>query len=91
MSLGSDFKEKARQTKAIYELIGESGATYVIFWFEDGSVCAAQRVATQNRSVASLDFHVPIKNCLDDCGVADFEGTTYQKGTELLKRIQEQE
>jgi hypothetical protein len=89
MSSGSDFKEKARQAKAIYEMVGASGASYVIFWFKDRSVCAAKRAATDNRSAASLDFQVSTTHCLDDCGVSDFEGTTYQKGAELLSRLTE--
>jgi hypothetical protein len=31
MSTGSDFKDKARQAKAVYELIGASGSTYSVF------------------------------------------------------------
>lgn len=41
MSLASDFREAAKQA-TIYEVIGQSGASYVIFWFPDNSVCAAR-------------------------------------------------
>jgi hypothetical protein len=88
MSTSSDFKKKARQAKEIYELIGESGASYTVFWFEDGSVCGAKKIATEKRAAAKLDFGISTKGCLDDCGMADFEGTTYQKGAELLARLQ---
>ena len=88
MSLASDFKEAARSAEAIYEVIGQSGSTYIIFWFDDGSVCAAQRLPTENRAPARLKFGAT-KPCLDDCGVDDFPGTTYQKGTELLQRLED--
>ena len=88
MSVASDFKETARSARAIYELVGHSGVGYVVFWFEDGSVCAAQKLYSDNRAAAGLEFG-ETKRCLDDCGVSDFAGTTYQKGWELLRRIQD--
>ena len=87
MSQASDVKEMASDA-TIYEVTGESGAVYVIFWFPDGSVCAARRLPSpSNQASARLEF-LETKECLDDCGVGDFEGTTYQKGRELLKRIE---
>jgi len=87
MSLASDFKKDARSATAIYEMVGHSGASYVIFWFDDGSVCAAQKLPTDNKTAARLEFGAT-KPCLDDCGVDDVAGTTYQKGTELLRRLE---
>lgn len=87
MSLASDFKEAARAAKTIYELVGQGGASYVIFWFDDGSVCAAQKLPTDNKAAARLEFGAT-KPCLDSCVVDDFAGTTYQKGAELLQRIE---
>ena len=88
MSTASDFREKARSARAVYEVLGQSGASYLIFWFDDGSVCAARKVPSNNRAGARLEFS-STKPILDDCGVADFEGSTYQKGTELLKRLEQ--
>jgi hypothetical protein len=88
MSLASDFKEAARSAEAICDIVGQSGSTCVIFWLDDGSVCAAQKLPTNNGAAARLEFGAT-KPCLDDCGVDDFPGTTYQKGTELLQRIED--
>ena len=85
MSGASDFKTLAHSCTA-YEAIGASGASYVVFRFADGSVCAARKLPSRNRAVARLLFGAT-KPCLDDCGTADFPGTTYQKGTELLRRL----
>lgn len=88
MSQASDFRTLAQAAKT-YDVLGESGANYLIFWFPDGSVCAARRLPSGNKAAARLAFDgASVKACLDDCGVADFAGTTYQKGTELLKRIE---
>lgn len=87
MSHASDVKDLAADA-TIYEVTGMSGALYVIFWFPDGSVCAARRLPSpNNRASARLEF-LETKEVLDDCGVADFEGSTYQKGRELLRRIE---
>ena len=87
MSSASEFKEKAREA-TIYEVIGRSGTAYVIFWFKDGSVTATRkRPAIHPQASAELVFE-KTKPCLDDCGVDDVEGNTYQKGQELLKRIE---
>lgn len=87
MSQASDFREMAREAKN-YEVTGRSGAVYVIFWFPDGSVTAARQLPAAGADAsARLEFQVT-KPCLDDCGVNDFDGTTYQKGTELLRRIE---
>ena len=85
MSSASDFRNMA-QTARIYEVLGQSGASYVIFWFDDGSVCAARKLPSGNKAAARLEFGAT-KPCLNDCGVEDFPGTTYQKGAELLKRL----
>jgi hypothetical protein len=85
--MASDFKEAARSAAAMYEVVGQSGASYVIFWFDDGSVCTAQKRPTDNKAAARLEFGAT-KPCLDDCGVDDFTGSTYQKSSELLKRIE---
>jgi hypothetical protein len=88
MSKASDFAEQAKQATKIYELIGDSGATYVFFWFGDGSVTAARRKPTKNKDAsAEYQFAKDVKGALDDCGLSDFDGTTYQKGAELLKRL----
>jgi hypothetical protein len=86
--MASDFKEIARSARAIYEAVGASGASYVIFWFDDGSVCAGQRLPSGNKAAGRLEFG-ETKHCLDDCGVDDFPGTTYQKGWELLRRLED--
>jgi len=68
--------------------MGESGKSYVFFFFpDDASVCAAKKVATDNRAVAQLDFNIPTKSALRDCGV-EKGGTTYQKGQALLKQLE---
>jgi len=85
MSAASDFRTLAQS--AAYEVLGQSGTSYVIFWFNDGSVCAARKLPSGNKVAAHLEFGMT-KPCLDDCGVADFAGTTYQKGAELLKRLE---
>jgi len=85
MSSASDFRTLARAA-TIHEVIGSSGSSYVIFWFSDGSLCAARKLPSGNRAVARLDFG-QTKPYLDDCGMAGYAGTTYQKGTELLRRI----
>jgi hypothetical protein len=87
MSLASDFRETARAA-TIYEVMGQSGASYVIFWFNDGSVCVARKLPTDNAAMARLEFGA-VKPCLDDCGTADFPGSTYQKGAELLRRLEQ--
>ena len=90
MSQASDLGEIAKTAKAVYELIGASGASYVIFWFPDHSVIAARRLPSpNNQASAHFTFGVNTKDVLDDCGMSDFEGTTYQKGRELLKRIEQ--
>jgi len=86
MSLASDFKETARSAEAIYEVVAQSGS--IIFWFDDGSVCAAQRLPSGNKAAACLEFGTT-KPRLNDCGVDDFSGATYQKGSELLRRIED--
>lgn len=87
MSQASDFNALVDQAK-IYEMIGRSGATYVIFYFPaDQSVTAARRVPTGTRASARLEFG-DVKPALDDCGVDDVEGTTYQKGAELIRRLE---
>lgn len=86
MSQSSEFEIEARTAK-VYELIGESGAAYVFFFFHDKSVCAAKKLATKNRAVASLDFKIKTKDALRDCGVKE-HGTTYQKGVLLLKELE---
>lgn len=86
MSSASDFKDMAQEA-TIYEVTGQSGAVYVIFWFPDGSVCAARHLPANGvRASARLEFQAT-KPCLNDCGMADVQGTTYQKGTELLRRL----
>ena len=87
MSLASDFRSMAHNASANYEVVGNSGASYVIFWFKDASVCAARKLPSGNQAAARLEF-AETKPCLDDCGVSDIEGTTYQKGQMLLKRLQ---
>jgi hypothetical protein len=86
MSLASDSRSQA-QAATIYEVLGESGATYLFFWFKDGSVCAARKLPSGNGASARWEFGAT-KPCLDDCGLADFAGTTYQKGTELLRQLE---
>jgi hypothetical protein len=87
MSKASEFKTKALHAKDIFEVIGRSGASYVFFWFTDGSVCSARRLPGENARVsARLEFEETMP-CLDDCGTADYKGTTYEKGQELLRRI----
>lgn len=88
MSEASEFKQAARNA-TIYEVTGQSGAVYIFFWFADHSVCAARRLSAENaKASARLEFR-DTKTCLDDCGMAAFEGMTYQKGRELLKRIED--
>lgn len=71
----------------IYEIIGKSGTTYAVFWFKDGSVIAARKSPSGNMASARWAFG-QTKPCLNDCRVADFAGTTYQKGKEVLRRLQ---
>ncbi len=88
MSKASDFKQKAKDAVEIYEMIGESGATYIFFWFSDHSITVARRKpATSNEAAAEYVFGQNAKDALDDCGMRNIDGTTYQKGSELLKRI----
>ena len=87
MSLASDFRSQA-QAATIYQVVGKSGATYIFYWFRDGSVCAARKLRSGNRASACWEFGAT-KPCLDDCGLDDFSGTTYQKGTELLRRLEQ--
>lgn len=87
MSQSSDFEEQARKAIAIVEAIGNSGKSYVFFFFDDNSVTAAQKMAATSFSVAAqLNFAIRVNTALNDCGVSDFDGTTYQKGRELLRR-----
>lgn len=87
MSQASDFKDMARDAKDIYEVVGNSGASYVFFWFTDGSVCAARRLPGRSALTAARFEFQETKVCLDDCGLANFQGSTYQMGAELLRRI----
>lgn len=88
MSQASNFADQAKQATEIYELIGESGATYIFFWFADNSITAARRKPTSNNyASAEYLFGKNVKAALDDCGLSNFDGTTYQKGSELLKRL----
>lgn len=88
MSQASDFAEKAKNAIEIYELIGTSGASYIFFWFADRSITVARRKPTDNHGAsAEYQFGYKVKTALDDCGLNDFDGTTYQKGSELLKRL----
>ena len=88
MAQAPELRDLANQA-SIYEIIGQSGRTYVFFFFPDGSVCAARRVAAANQASARLDFtRVNVKAALDDCGTKDIIGTTYQKGQALLKRLE---
>ena len=88
MAQAPDFRDLAKQA-SIYEVIGQSGKTYVFFFFPDQSVCAARRVTAGNRASARLDFaRVNVKAALDDCGARDIPGTTYQKGVALLKLLE---
>lgn len=87
MSQASDFKALADQAKT-YEMIGRSGAVYVIFYFPaDRSVTAARRLPTGTRASARFEFG-DVKSALDDCGVDDLEGTTYQKGAVLIDLLE---
>ncbi|MBE7553152.1 MAG: hypothetical protein HS126_18930 [Anaerolineales bacterium] len=85
MSLASDFRTSAR-TATAYEVMGQSGASYIIFWFGDGSVCAARKLPSDNKAVARLEFG-ETKTCLKDCGIIDSGQTTYQMGAELLAQL----
>ena len=86
MSKASDLKASAQQA-TIREVIGNSGSTYAIFRFpSDGSVCVAKKLPSADLSSARLEF-VTAKPSLNDCGVADFEGSTGQKGRELFRRL----
>lgn len=88
MAQAPDLRNLAKET-SIYEVIGQSGKTYVFFFFLDQSVCAARRVTAGNRASARLDFaRVNVKAALDDCGTRDIPGTTYQKGIALLKLLE---
>lgn len=89
MAQAPEFRDMAKQA-SIYEMIGQSGRTYVIFFFPDGSVCAARRVAAGNQASARLDFTgVDVKKALVDCGATDACGThTYQRGRDLLNRLE---
>ena len=90
MSQASKFGEQAKNANAIYEMVGNSGASYIFFWFSDGSIIAARRLpADQGQAAAQFVFGKNTKKALDDCGLSNFNGTTYQKGQELLKRIQD--
>lgn len=86
MKSAPEFRKMAQEATAIYEVIGQSGACYVFFWFSDSSICAARKLPSGNKAAATLEFG-PITPCLDDCGTSDFEGSTYQKGAELLRRL----
>jgi hypothetical protein len=85
MSLASDFKTAAKSAES-YEVMGESGASYIFFFFPDHSVCAAKKVAPKKRATAQLIFQTKTKSALRDCGVV-VRGSTYQKGEELLKQL----
>jgi hypothetical protein len=87
MSQSSEFEDKAKNAIAVVESLGHSGNSYVFFFFDDNSVTAAKRVKAISQHVsAQLNFNIKVKEALDDCGVSDFDGTTYQKGRELLRR-----
>ncbi|MEI7988574.1 MAG: hypothetical protein WCI88_06015 [Chloroflexota bacterium] len=86
MSAASDFWNTA-QKATVYEVIGKSGVTYVIFWFFDGSVCAAHRVTSKNKASARWEFG-PIEQCLKDCGMADVVGNNEKGAWELLSKLQ---
>jgi hypothetical protein len=88
MSQAPEFRDLAKQG-SIYEVIGRSGKAYVFFFFPDGSVCAARRVAAGGPASARLDFTgVNVKAALKDCGAADVSGThTYQIGRDLLNKL----
>ena len=88
MTQASDLRDLAKQA-SIYEIIGQSGKTYVFFFFPD-SVCAARRVATANQACARLDFaRVDVKQALVDCGATDACGThTYQRVRDLVNRLE---
>lgn len=85
MSKASEFKISAKSAE-VYEVMGESGKSYVFFFFPDNSVCAAKKVAPKIRATARVDFRIKTKPALDDCGIV-VKGTTYQKGRELLRRL----
>jgi hypothetical protein len=89
MAQAPDLRKLANEA-SIYEMIGQSGKTYVFFFFPDGSVCAARRVAAANQAAARLDFTgVSVKETLYDCGAQDTIGThTYQLGKDLLTRLE---
>ena len=89
MSHASEFGDAAKQAKAIYEVVGKSGASYVFFWFSDHSIIASRRLPSQNNlASARFVFGDNTMDALNDCGMTDTEGTTYQKGRALLKRLQ---
>lgn len=69
MSQASEFKISARSAE-IYEVMGESGTSYVFFFSSDNSVCAAKKVAPKKRATARLDFRIKTKPALFDCGIA---------------------
>lgn len=87
MSQASEIAAQAKGATEIYEIIGESGATYIFFWFPDNSVTVARRKHAGGSVAATYEFGKNVKGALDDCGMGDVDGTTYQKGRELLKRI----
>ena len=86
MSYASELKNYL-ELATCYEAIGQSGATYLFFFFKDGSVCAMKKTATDNKAAAQwvLDQAKP---CLRDCGITGYGETTYQKGQELLRRFE---
>jgi hypothetical protein len=89
MNQAPELRDLAKQA-SIYEVIGQSGRTYVFFFFPDGSVCAARRVAAGGPASARLDFtRVNVKAALRDCGAKDILGThTYQIGKDLFNRLE---
>ncbi len=86
MSTATEFWNTA-QKATVYEVIGKSGMTYIVFWFFDGSVCAAHKVSSKNKASARWEFG-PLEPCLKDCGLTDVVGNTQKKAWELLSKLQ---
>ena len=68
MSQASDFGDIAKQAKAVYEVVGESGASYIFFWFSE-SVIGARRLPSENLTSARFEFRNTM-DALNDCGTA---------------------
>lgn len=89
MSQSSQFESAAKEARAVYEMMGTSGKSYVFFFFADGSITAAKKVSSTNRAAARLDFDkVNVKAALRDCLLETVDGNTYQKGQALLKELE---